>query len=113
VADSGVFLAAHDCHPLFADSCLQAPDRIEKRGILCDTEVEHMAALIVEALVVRPSAEFAAEEPIADSLALHRRLQLFAIEVCHVPGIRVGADVDQDLYAMCDQQRDEGVLRLV
>ena len=113
MADRRVLLAAHDRHAVAPNAQLEALDAVQEHGRRREPRIEHVLAGIVELVLVGPASQLLAKIKILDVGLMQRSLQLLAIEMFDIPGIRGRTYIRDHLYFVFLQEDDKRFQRVI
>jgi len=102
-----VLLAAQKRDPVLANAVLQALDPRQKARRFGHAVIEDVAFLVIELVPLGPTAHLATHEQVLDPRPADRLLQLFLVEMRHVPGIGGRTRIDDDLDVVPLQQVEQ------
>src|SRR4051812_4300015 len=97
-------LATHKGDSVVGRSLNEATDRRLKHGFRSHWPIQGVTVLVVLLLTSGSTAQFLAEEEVANPVGLEGRLHVFAIELRSVPRVRIRANIDYELDLLAGKE---------
>ena len=97
MANGGIFFTAHKRHAVVPAPRFQAFNAVKKKPRLSHQVIQHMTIGVEILILVRTAPQFPAQKEVLDAGALERGVQLFAVKMGHIFGIRMRTRIHQNL----------------